>query len=336
MDPREVFGLDTASASRRPTSHRSRRDPPRSLQESVRQGQLFYVSNGLKADSEWVTWEVRAVLRSRPAKGLLVLLCALMILLVATSASASGQTRILVDGRELILPIPASIEQGRVMVPLRSIVEALGASAYWIQDTTTGAGEVWIDSFPRVFSAGPVRQAPGSRQFSQPDFLGAVGASATLMQYLAGEQADSLSGKGPVLVRFELLDVQTMARVPAPPDDLTQISPEGFMFAVRIYYVQPTEASIGPELLAFQRLYDAKNPGQWTLSLVKPEVQGSWYEDVTFVVSPKGPPSYQKTANSETVIYGASGWEVDVESRTLVHKVDMDRSPFVVHGSFGR
>jgi len=274
------------------------------------------------------------VLRSRRGKGLLVFLCTLAVLILGGSANASGQIRVLVDGRELTLPVPARVEQGRVLVPLRSIGEALGASVCWFAGGT-GSGEVWIDTFPRFFSSPPPVGAPAIFQRSQPDFLGAVGASSALTQYLAAEQAKSLSGKGPVLVRFELLDIQILEELP-PPSDLTQIGTQGFTFAVRMYYVQPTEATIGPALLAFQKRYGPEAPGGWTISLVTPEVQRSWYEDVTFVVSPKGPPSYQKTDNSETVIYGAAGWEVDVKSRTIVNKVDMDRSPFVVHGSFGR
>lgn len=273
------------------------------------------------------------MLRSRPVKGLLVLLCALAVLLVGASASASGQIHVLVDGHELTLPVPARIEQERVLVPLRSISEALGASVYWFPGDT-GSGEVWIDTFPRFFSSPPPAGAPAVSQNSRPDFLGAVGASSALTQYLAAEQANSLTGKGPILVRFELLDVQTLMQTP-PPSDLTQLVVTGFQFAVRMYYVQPTESTLAPPLLAFQEIY---GPNQTPLrfSPVTPELKGSWYEDVTFVVTPKGQPSYQKTDSGETAIYGAGGWEVDVKSRTLVNKVEMDRSPFVVHGSSGR
>jgi hypothetical protein len=223
--------------------------------------------------------------------------------------------------------------QGHVLVPLRSISEALGASVCWFPGDT-GPGEVWIDTFPRFFSSPPSPGTPAVFQNSRPDFLGAVGASSALTQYLAAEQVDSPSGKGSVLVRFELLDVQSLMQTP-PPSDLTQLVVRGFQFAVRMYYVQPTESTIAPPLLAFQELYGA-NRTPLRLSPVTPELKGSWYEDVTFVVSPKGLPSYQKTDNSETVIYGAGGWEVDAKSRTLVNRVEMDRSPFVVHGSFGR
>ncbi len=216
-------------------------------------------------------------------------------------------------------------------MPLRPISEALGASVYWFAGNSE-SGEVWIDTFPRFFSSAP-RGVPAVFQRSCPDFLGAVGASSALTQYLAAEQAGSLTGKGPILVRFELLDVQTLLPTP-PPSDLTQLV-VGFQFAVRMYYVQPTESSVAPPLLAFQWSY-GPNQTPSTFSPVTPESKGSWYEDVTFVVTPKGQPSCQKTDSGETAIFGAGGWEVDVESRTLVNKVEMDRSPFVVHGSFAR
>ena len=55
--------------------------------------------------------------------------------------SANAQdTSVLVNGQRLSLDIPPLLEQGRVLVPMRAIFEAVGASVDWNEQTQTVAG----------------------------------------------------------------------------------------------------------------------------------------------------------------------------------------------------
>lgn len=71
---------------------------------------------------------------------LLPLLAALILLLAALPSPASASTctpRVLVDGVEVQFDVPPVIENGRTLVPLRAIFEALGAEVFWDQETQT-------------------------------------------------------------------------------------------------------------------------------------------------------------------------------------------------------
>lgn len=47
------------------------------------------------------------------------------------AATASGSPRVLVDGRSVAFDVPPAIEDGRTLVPVRAIMEALGATVTW-------------------------------------------------------------------------------------------------------------------------------------------------------------------------------------------------------------
>lgn len=67
-----------------------------------------------------------------------VLLLTLVLTLSFTlSGSAVAAPTVLVDGRQLFFEVPPVIEQGRVMVPIRGIAEALGADVGWESSTKT-------------------------------------------------------------------------------------------------------------------------------------------------------------------------------------------------------
>ncbi|MCL6450064.1 MAG: MBL fold metallo-hydrolase [Acetobacteraceae bacterium] len=51
--------------------------------------------------------------------------------LAPPAASASAAVQVVLDGRGLVFDVPPIIEEGRVLVPLRSIFEALGAEVVW-------------------------------------------------------------------------------------------------------------------------------------------------------------------------------------------------------------
>lgn len=67
-----------------------------------------------------------------------VFFISIFILLTANSVYASGPT-VFLDGRELTFDVPPTIENGRTLVPMRVIFEALGAELYWDGDTQTAS-----------------------------------------------------------------------------------------------------------------------------------------------------------------------------------------------------
>lgn len=74
------------------------------------------------------------------------LILGLVILVMALPAMAATQVpRVVVNGTELVFDVPPVIENGRTLVPMRAIFEALGAAIYWDAETRTvsaGRGEV--------------------------------------------------------------------------------------------------------------------------------------------------------------------------------------------------
>lgn len=78
-------------------------------------------------------------------KRLLSLLLGLTVAMAAVLPAAAAAPRVVVNGNELQFDVPPVIENGRTLVPMRAIFEALGAEIYWDQETKTvsaGRGEV--------------------------------------------------------------------------------------------------------------------------------------------------------------------------------------------------
>jgi uncharacterized secreted protein with C-terminal beta-propeller domain len=67
---------------------------------------------------------------STPALAVLAVFLVVFIFLISTG-SASGQVRVMLDGRQLSFEVPPEIENGRTLVPLRDIFEAMGAEVTW-------------------------------------------------------------------------------------------------------------------------------------------------------------------------------------------------------------
>ncbi len=248
----------------------------------------------------------------------------------ATSVAASTPVTMFVDGREVQTDPPARIDNGRTLVPIRFVAESLGVPVYWTPHED-GGGEVHIFSYPREFTP-PPGVGTGRADRSRPSDLNALGAATALMNFLVNEQALSLSREGQVLVRFELLDLRDLCFFP-PPSDLKEFCGDGFRFAVRLYFVEMKDSSVPAGVAQYRR--ETTN-GETTVETVGKDVAKAWYEDIILDVRPKGPPDYQKRGDGELVTYGVSGWEVDSGSKTILRKVTLDRSPFLVHGSYGR
>lgn len=59
------------------------------------------------------------------------------ILCLAFACTAWAAPTVILDGQQLSFDVPPSIEDGRTLVPLRAIFEAMGATVTWDQDTQT-------------------------------------------------------------------------------------------------------------------------------------------------------------------------------------------------------
>jgi hypothetical protein len=79
-------------------------------------------------------------------KTLKALVCVLLILtLVSQSAGnvpalAGSEVNVYMNGTKMVFEVPAQIIDGRTMVPLRAIFEAMGAAVAWDDATRTATG----------------------------------------------------------------------------------------------------------------------------------------------------------------------------------------------------
>ncbi len=81
--------------------------------------------------------------------------CELKILILAVlfciifAVSAAAAPTVFLDGRQLSFDVPPAIENGRTLVPLRAIFEALGADVDWNGQTQFGFYSSWsLIEFP--------------------------------------------------------------------------------------------------------------------------------------------------------------------------------------------
>lgn len=257
-------------------------------------------------------------------RGVVAVLILILILAVGVVHAGQDSVSLWVDDRRVSVDVPPRVENGRLLVPIRSVLEAMGVPVHW-----EASGQVYLYTYPRHFS--PVGGGDAILRNSTPKEINALGATSALTRHLADQQASSLDGQGPHVVRFELLDLRDRCRFMAPPD-LTERC-QGFRIAVRLYYIQFAEQSPSAAVARYERVRtdDGIREGS-----VRRAVQGSWYEDVLYNVLPAGSASYQREGDHEMVVYGADGWIVDSESLEAVQKVDLPDTPYLIHGSFAR
>lgn len=262
-----------------------------------------------------------------------LLAAATAILLCATTVGAtSPELTFLVDNKPVSLPVPAHLENGYTMVPLRVLGESLGAQVDW-QDWGNGTATVNLNSYPHLFSPAPGMGSAMSYR-STPQDLQGLGASSALTQYLANEQAVSLLGNGPAMVRFELLDMETASTCsnPPPEDPAEFCGAGGFRFGARLYYVQLDE----PANTSTYQYVLAENPLKTEAAQVGKQPAASWYEDIIVDVKPIGTPVIKREGNSIRIEYGAQGWAVDPTTKVTKQKVTMANTPYLIHGSYAR
>ena len=84
-------------------------------------------------------------MKKRTLKSCLSLLLSLSLSLslfsLPAAAASSGEISVYLDGQRLTFDQPPVSMNGRVLVPVRAIFEALGAQVEWYQDTQTVAAQ---------------------------------------------------------------------------------------------------------------------------------------------------------------------------------------------------
>ena len=80
-------------------------------------------------------------------KGLSIIFV-LVALLITNAAVVQAVPKVILDGNQLSFDVSPTIENGRTLVPLRAIFEALGADVNWdgvTQTVTATNGNAWIE-----------------------------------------------------------------------------------------------------------------------------------------------------------------------------------------------
>lgn len=69
-----------------------------------------------------------------------VVLSAFMMIISFTAVHCEDNVKVTLDGKEIAFDVPPQIIDGRTLVPMRAIFEALGAKIYWNDETQTVEG----------------------------------------------------------------------------------------------------------------------------------------------------------------------------------------------------
>ncbi len=67
----------------------------------------------------------------------IIILCSTLIMCLAFTAPTLAAPSVTLNGQQLSFDVPPTIDNGRTLVPLRAIFEAMGATVTWDQDTRT-------------------------------------------------------------------------------------------------------------------------------------------------------------------------------------------------------
>jgi hypothetical protein len=265
-------------------------------------------------------------------KWLVVTGAVVLTLALAAGAFAANPIKLIVNGQEIKPDVPPQIINGRTMVPIRWVAEALGADVQW--DEQQRIVRVDFGELPQSIQE--------KWQYPKPDggelTLGYLGRQAgfllpvvaTLNDFLAKQQIDSLySGQGTanqtVLVRYEILDS-------GRTDGGMNYSDAGaYELTCRLYYseIQPEEG-YPPYII---RAYEQKGPGgRLGGSHENLKVVRSWYEDVMFVVRPKGDIADVQRDDAKgrtTWVKGRQGWYVDESATQVLKKGELKQMPIL-------
>lgn len=255
-----------------------------------------------------------------------------LVTVIASAAFAANPIKLIVNGQEINPDVPPQLINSRTMVPIRWVAEALGADVQWDEQQRTV--KIYFGKLPQSIEEKWQYPKPGGGELTlgylgrQAGFL--LPVVATLNDFLAKQQIDSLySGQGnanqTVLVRYEILDS-------GRTDGGMNYSDTGaYRVTCRLYYseIQPEEG-YPPYII---RAYEQKVPdGSLGGSHKEPKVVRSWYEDVMFVVRPKGDIADVQRDDAKgrtTWVKGRQGWYVDERATEVLKKEELKEMPIL-------
>lgn len=119
-----------------------------------------------------------------------IVCAALLIATAATTALAETTMKLIVDGEELQPDVPPQVLDGRTMVPLRWVAEALGAKVEWDESTSTVSVRTESETYDN-----PLRYPLLPEHTSSPkELLEAYFAALAAANHLTPEQMGAAGG----------------------------------------------------------------------------------------------------------------------------------------------
>ena len=256
----------------------------------------------------------------------------LAVSIFATIAFADNPIKLIVNNREIKPDVVPQVINGRIVVPVRLIAEALGAEVQW--DEKQRIVRLNLGEIPQSIRERWQYPKPGGGERT----LGYLGREvnfllpvvATLNDFLAKQQIDSLyTEKGDVsqtlLVRYEILDS-------GRTDGGMWYSDTGaYRIISRLYYsvIQLDEGYPAYTIRAYEQKGPDGNIGGCHENL---RVVDSWYEDVMFVIRPKGDVADVQKNYAEgrtTYFKGQQGWYVDESATQVLNKEELKEMPIL-------
>jgi len=235
---------------------------------------------------------------------------AILAVALTTIAFAANPIKLIVNDQEIKPDVSPQIINGRTMVPIRSVAEALGANVQWdaknnsVKIETKGITQDYINNTPSTLlpCGGSISMGWLTRQNRN-----VISAYAALNSYLAKKQEDSLSTTN-VLMRYEIID----AGVQGGYMDFTNQS--AIEMSARLYYSQ-LSSNQDASVLKF-------GPGTTN---IKPE--SNYYQDEIFIVQPVGGTIVENNMKNATM--GVKGWEINESKTEIVNKQDISEVPIL-------
>jgi hypothetical protein len=250
----------------------------------------------------------------------------------AAVAFADNPVKLIVNGREIKPDVAPQIINGRTMVPVSWVAEALGADVQW--DEKQRIVRLNFGELPQPVQERWQYPKPCGGELSigylgrEANFL--LPVVATLNDFLAEQQIESLykeqeKANQTALVRYEILDSGRT------DGGLSYSDTGAYKIISRLYYSEIQRKEGYPPYVV--RAYEQKTPdGGLGGSHENPKVAKSWYEDVMFVIRPKGDVAdvqRDEALGRTTYVKGQQGWYVDKSATQVLKKEKLKEMPIL-------
>lgn len=256
---------------------------------------------------------------------LLLMTMILLAILSSLTSAAPRLIRILINDIPLTTEVPPRIENGRVLVPVRAVTEALGATVDWDESNRT----VLITPPSRfVRYEGPAMGGP----IDATDYA-ALGAVMALRRYLGDRWPDlATQDSARVLIRYEILYLRNTSGsiAPLPLREWEREQQGDYWVRVRLYFGDFTRSPVKPGITLWKEREELSGLRQRTLGHESPAASRYWYEEREFRVRPQGESVLRESTDggvyTAELEQGTGGWEV-VPDGTLLKEGPLQAPP---------